>query len=169
MEESFEDFRRRIQKANNPRPNKTLPKKTGIKEAFKYEKESGWKILKKGVNDHVYSKIIMTMGEKIAQALVEGHEVVLPCNMGSLAIRMIPTRHKVDWNATMKFWYENKDMMKRKFLVKTKRLYEPLFDYKPNKRGYFKNSSMMRFRPNRVLAKQIRDEIEAGRAYEFVN
>ena len=90
--------------------------------------------------------------------------------MGSLELRAnkpkivlngkkVKTNLPIDWNATLKLWYEDKQAYKDKFLVKTVESEIYKIYYSKNKANY-NNKSFYQFIPNREFKLQLKHALK---------
>ena len=92
--------------------------------------------------------------------------------MGSLEIRKRPTRVAIvdgklvtnlpiDWDATLKLWYEDEEAFNNKTLVRIEN--EEVFKvYYNKKEANYNNKSFYEFKPNRDIQRSLTKHIRAG-------
>lgn len=82
------------------------------------------------VTERKYGEIIKATNDIIQERLLDGCQVVFPYGLGSLQIESrenvanivdgkIHTSYMIDWNETLKLWFENDECRQRKMLVRT--------------------------------------------------
>jgi Na+-transporting NADH:ubiquinone oxidoreductase subunit NqrF len=98
------------------------------------------------------------MNLKIADEILKGKEVRFPRRMGALEIRKKPTKVeyidgeivdnlKVDWDTTLKLWYEDKESYDNKTIIKLE-TDETFLVYYHKRRAVFNNRSYYAFSTN---------------------
>jgi hypothetical protein len=97
----------------------------------------------------------------MAEQLISGKDVKFPQRMGQLEVRKyntyvkyqegkIKTNRGIDWNATLKLWFEDEDAKKEKLLVKAED--SEVFTILYNRMiANYNNKTLYQFKPNRSL------------------
>ena len=112
----------------------------------------------------------------LREELLKGNDVKLPCKLGQLEIRKysptittdgkkIKTNLPIDWNATLKLWYEDKQSYEDKFLVRINvpEVYRVV--YNKNNANY-NNKSFYQFTPNRELKQGLKRSIKENADFD---
>ena len=128
---NFEEFRKSTLKVKGKRYHK-IKGSIGVKDMFKIAAKAQWYGKEFPMSLSEYFKIVREMNKLLAQELIEGRDVTLPCKMGMLEVRKYPTYVKfengkiktnraVDWNATLKLWHEDAEAREDKILVRSEK------------------------------------------------
>lgn len=131
MEESFSEFQKKVKKVGGRRKHGVL-NSYGVYDIYKHIRKKGWYDIGSPVKEGEFYKIIRMMNKEVANAILDGHYVKLPCKMGSLDLRKsVPTlafrngkliNHlPVDWASTLKLWYEDEEAYRDRILVRHER------------------------------------------------
>ena len=124
-----------------------------------------------------YYYIIRRMNSLLGEALSEGTELQLPCRMGKLELRRYRLEPKIvdgklvykapiDWDATLKLWYEDAESLKNKTLVKIDSRNNFRVMYNKGKANY-DNKSVFLFTLNRSLKKKVSQSAKDGKIDGF--
>lgn len=159
---SYKEFRKSILKTSDKRKH-TIKNSLGVRDAYKWGKRNG--LLKK-VSETEFYKIIRSVNNDLAQQLIQGQDVKLPQRMGQLEVRKfetyvklhngkLKTNRSVDWDATLKLWYEDEEAKENKILIKCED--KQVFTVFYNKMiANYNNKTIYLFKPNRALSNAIR-------------
>lgn len=127
-EESFEEFKRRLQKHRGAgKVRGTCPTN---RDMYRWIcKNRVFNLTMSVLTEGQWSKIIQEVHNAIIERLIEGHTIVLPYRMGRLDLERWDRRVKinrgkastnlpVNWLATLKLWYEDRDAMEKKIRIR---------------------------------------------------
>lgn len=166
-----EEFLKNIKKVNNKRTHK-IKNSYGVYDGYKYYRKNKPKEKKYVLSESQYFSIIRRINNLLLDNLISGNDIIFPNRMGKLEIRKIETKIEirdgkvketlpVDWDRTIKLWYEDEDSYKNKTLVKAKEkeIYKIFYN---RTLANFVNKSFYYFRPNRTLKIRIKDKIKEG-------
>lgn len=171
--ESYESFRNKILKLDKPRVHK-IRNSIGIYDGFKFYRKNRPNVSKYVLTESQYFAITRKVNELLSDNLIQGEEVKLPHRMGRIEIRKaagevrldvngnIVTNLPIDWDRTLKLWYEDEESYKDKTLVKVEE--KEIFKVYYN-RGFanFNNKSFYEFNVNRDLKRRLKQRIKEGR------
>lgn len=174
---SLESFRSSILKLNSNRKHKVTNSYTTY-EAYKWIRKNKWLNIGKPLTEHEFYSIVRKINKLLGEALVNGDDVVLPCRMGRLEIRKydanitikdgkIKTNLPIDWNETIKLWYEDEDSYKNRTLIKAKEKELYKIFYNKNIANY-PNKSFYTFNINKELKLKLKDSIKEGNIEAFI-
>lgn len=161
--ETFDEYRTRILKRNCKNKNFIIKNSWGSK--YIYRSVSKNHIFKE-FNESTLSAIIRGVNELLAVDLAKGTPVSLP-HIGTFYINLpdsyyyrkngkLHTNKYVNWKATHKLWYEDKEAEKEKILLRVNnRVYHITWD-----RGVFNNNGFYKFRAHRSLKAKLKDNIK---------
>lgn len=169
--EELGDFIKKTRKVNGPRKHK-INHSYGVYDGYKYYRKNKPKGSKYVLTESQYFAIIRAINTILAFNLAKGNEITLPCHMGTLEIRKSETYIKlensklktnlpIDWDKTLKLWYEDSESYKDKTLIRMeeKELFRVFYNkYKAN----YNNKSYYQFTPNRNLKLQLKINVKNG-------
>ena len=175
MEENnadYQKFLRDLQKWGS-KPHK-IGHCLGTRDAWKWVRKNKWEALGgKPFDQLMYSKIINNVNKALVEQLLDGHEIEFPFQMGSLILKSRPVvvkfkkgklinNYRIDWEKTLNYWFEDKEALKKREVVK--RIQKNIYSIKYQKdKAKFKNRHFYLFRANRNLVKSLGNVIENGR------
>lgn len=168
---NFEDFRKSTLKLNEKRNHK-IKNSVGVRDIYKMcLKSKKFKSVGR-VSEHEFYKITRTVNNLLAQELINGNDVKLPKRMGQLEVRKfnlfvkfvegkIKTNRGIDWQATLKLWYEDEEAKAEKILVRKEDTERYIIFYNRATANY-NNKTLYQFKPNRELICAIRKAGKEG-------
>ena len=162
---NFEEFRKSTLKVNKNRKHK-ITNSIGIKHLLKKCRDTRWYGEELRVDERTFCTITRTVNDLIAEELLKGNDFNLPQRMGQFEIRKyenylrfeegkIKTNRGIDWNATLKLWFEDEEAKENKTLVKVEDEETFILYYNRVKANY-NNKTLIGFKPNRALLKKIK-------------
>lgn len=173
MEE--EEFLSRVKKVDGPREHHVRGS-WGVYDAYKWYRKNKPSDRKYVLTESQYFAIIRRINMALREELINGNDVKLPCKMGQLEVRKylptittegkkIKTNLPIDWNATLKLWYEDKEAYEDRFLVRINvpEIYK-IF-YNKNLANY-NNKSFYQFTPNRELKLGLKHSIKENPEFD---
>ena len=168
---SLEDFKRTTLKLNEPRTHKVTGS-LGVYDAYKYIGKNKWLNIGRPLSEHEFYSIIRKVNEYLADSLLRGHDIVLPHKMGRIEVKKyearitlegnkVKTNLPIDWDRTLKLWYEDEESYKNKTLIKMEE--KEIFKVCYNKsKADFNNKSFYQFDINRDLKRRLKQQIKNG-------
>ena len=160
MEE--QEFLNKVRKVKESRNHK-VKNSYGIYDGYKFYRKNKPKDPKYVLTESQYFAITRKVNEFLAEALSKGEDVILPFRLGRIEVRKYESRITwdgkkvksnlpIDWDRTLKLWYEDEEAYKNKTLIKIeeKEIYK-IF-YNRNLADYT-NKSFYQFNFNRELKK----------------
>lgn len=162
---SFEEFRKSMLKVSEKRNHK-IKGSVGIKRILKYCNDNNWFGNKVSAREKEFSRIVSCVNALMAQELLNGNEIILPCKMGALEIRKfgtyvkfvdgkVKTNRGINWKETLQLWYEDEEAKKNKTLLKMED--KEVFTLHYNRIGAnYNNKIFYKFKPHRILSTAIR-------------
>lgn len=167
----FKDFKVAVQRAPDSRVHK-ITGSLGSYDAYKYIRKNKWFDIGQRLTEKQFYKIIRTINDFLAQALSRGVEIKLPHRLGVLEVRKRPTRISlidgkvvttmpIDWDRTLKLWYEDPESYQNRTLVRIET--EEVFKIYYNKNtANYNNKSFYEFKPNRDVKRRLNKYIKMG-------
>lgn len=173
----YQQFKDEIKKVNGTRVHKVTGS-IGVYDAYKFIRKNKWFDIGKALTEKQFYRIIRKINQHLAEEICSGHQINLPHRMGTLEIRKRPARLSIqdgklvtnlpiDWDATLKLWYQDEESFKNKTLVRVEN--EEIFKVYYNKySAVYNNKSFYSFRPNRELQRNIKKCAEEGTLDAFL-
>lgn len=168
---NIEEFMSSAKKAKGKRIHK-VRNSWGVKDAFCYYRKTRPKDSKYVLTECEFLSIIRKINDILRQLIIRGEEITLPEKMGKLELRKrqtivefkegkLKTNLPVDWDSTLKLWYEDAQSYKNKKLVRqeTKEVFKVF--YNKYKADYI-NKSFYQFHINREIKKGLKNKIKNG-------
>ena len=170
--ESFIEFRKRVSKATSHHKHK-IRNSLGVYDGYKWYRKNKPDNKKYILSESQYFAIIRQMNNILSEELARGNEVILPLRMGILEIRKyeksikigeddkVITNLPVDWDNTLKLWYEDREAYENKTLLRIdeKEIYKIVW----NKENVnFNNKAFYEFVFNRDLKQKLKHNIKEG-------
>lgn len=176
-EQNYKDFVNQVKKINDTRNHK-IKGSLGVYDAYKYIRKNKWFNIGRPLKEHEFYSIIRQVNLKLADELVKGAEIKLPHRLGSLEIRKRPSRVAIvngklvtnlpiDWDATIKLWYNDEESFRDKTLVRVEN--EEIFKVYYNKtKAEYNNKTFYDFKPNREIKKKLTKAAKLGTLDAFL-
>lgn len=172
----YKDFINSIKKVNNNRKHK-VTNSYGSKDAFHYYRQIRPNDSKYVLTDCQYLKIIRLINNHLRESLIKGEDVLLPERMGRLELRKskptikfengkLKTTLPVNWDATLKLWYDNPICKEKKQLVRQE--VSDIFKVYYNKaKALYNNKIFYEFNTNRTIKVNLKKQIKANKIDAF--
>ena len=172
----YNEFLKNIKKVRNERHHK-VNNSYGSKDAFHYYRKIKPNDSKYVLTDCQYLKIIRLINDALRKSLIEGKDVLLPERMGRLELRKsknsikfvdgkLKTNLPVNWDATLKLWYDNPSSKNKKQLVRQETIETYRVYYNKNKANY-NNKSFYEFSTNREIKVGLKKNIKLNKIDAF--
>lgn len=150
----------------------------GVYDGFKYYRKNKPASPEYILTESQYFSIIRKINTILGEALANGEDITLPCSLGRLEIRKYePKIHidnekvranlPIDWNRTIKLWYEDKESYQNKTLIKINEKEIFKIYYNRNIANYT-NKSFYQFKVNRSIKERLKDNIRMGNIEAFM-
>ena len=145
----------------------------GIYDCYKYIRKNQWYNIGRPLKEHEFYSIIRSVNVLLADGLANGNDIHFPHGMGVLEVRKFPrgvkiidgklvNTYPVDWNKTLKLWYEDEEAKNNKAVIRFENdyIYQVLYNkYKAN----YGNLCFYEFDLNRFIKVALRDNINKGK------
>lgn len=172
----YKDFIKEVKKVKKERYHK-VTNSYGSKDAFHYYRKIKPDDSKYVLTDCQFLHIIRLINDDLRDLLIEGKDVTLPEQMGRLELRKITNTIKfvngkiktnlpIDWNATLKLWYDNPMCKERKQLVRQENT-ETFKVYYNKTKAKYTNKTFYEFDPNRLLKVNLKNNIKLNKIDAF--
>lgn len=150
----------------------------GVYDGYKYYRKTKPKESKYILSESNYFSIIRRVNELLVELLIEGNDITFPMRMGRLELRKynpkiyikdgkVKTTLPVDWDRTLKLWYEDEESYKNKTLVKIEE--KEIFKVYYNRNiANFVNKSFYKFNLNRDVKRRLKKVIKDNKIDAFM-
>lgn len=173
---NFEEFRDKTKNVTESRTHK-VKDSIGIRQIFLFVQKNKWFNRGKAVREQQFQQIVRNVNNLLTQELIDGKVIKFPQGMGALELRKLQNTarivdgklkvsYPIDWDATLKLWYEDQEALQNKTIVRVtdkevfKILYNKTAANYPNK-GFFE------FKVNRDIKVRLKRRIKQGRIEAF--
>ena len=165
-----------IKKVNKPRKHK-VTNSIGVYSAYKFIRKNKWLNIGRSLTEHEFYSIIRKINDYFADSLLHGEDIKLPHRMGRIELRKynarinfdgnkVKTNLPIDWDRTLKLWYEDEEAYKEKTLVKVEE--KEIFKVYYNKQlADYNNQVFYEFNVNRELKKRLKQRIKEEKLDAF--
>ena len=170
------DFLSSIKKLKEPRKHKVTGS-IGVYQAYKFLRKNKWLNIGRHLTEHEFYSIIRKVNDYLADSFLHGNDIKLPHRMGRIELRKydarisfdgkkIKTNLPIDWDRTLKLWYEDEEAYKERTLVKMEE--KEIFKVYYNKQlADYNNQVFYEFNVNRELKKRLKQRIKEGKLDAF--
>ena len=168
---SFNEFEKAVRKKHSKRKHK-IKGSWGEYDFYKWLRKRKWEDIGGRLTEKEFYMLMDDIFKGISDKLVEGEGLKLPYRLGSIELGKkegiakyhngkLITNYQIDWQKTIKLWYEDKEAMKKKQLVRI--VEKSIF-----KVAYLKKiSPYIALFPNRTLKLNIKDAIKENKIDAF--
>lgn len=170
------DFLSSVRKLNEPRVHK-VNHSLGVYDAYKFLRKNKWFNIGRPLTEHEFYSIIRRVNNYLADSFLRGQDVKFPHRMGQLELRKynatfdivngkVKTNLPIDWDRTLKLWYEDEEAYKERTLVKVeeKEIYRVYYN---KQLADYQNMVFYEFKVNRELKRSIKQRIKEGKLDAF--
>lgn len=167
----LQEYRKEVLKVDKPRKT-SISNSWGVYDAFKYYRKNKPKDKKYVLSESQYFAIVRRTNLLLVEELFNQNDIVFPYSMGRLEVRKtiprvyidngkIKSTYPIDWDRTIRLWYEDQESRKKKTLLKKKE--KAVFRIVYNKsKAFYTNKNYFEFKVNRPLKLALRDVILQG-------
>ena len=173
---TYEEFKFEVQHLSSPRKHK-VTNSIGVYSAYKWIRKNKWLNIGRPITEHEFYSIIRKVNDYLADSFLHGNDIKLPHRMGRIELRKydvrvsldgekVKTNLPIDWDRTLKLWYEDEEAYKEKTLVKVEE--KEIFKVYYNKQlADYNNQVFYEFNVNRELKKRLKQRIKEGKLDAF--
>lgn len=177
LDKGLIEFLKSVKRVNESRTHK-VKNSYGVYDGFKFYRKNRPKEHKYVLTESQYFSIIRKVNELLGESLINGEDITLPCRLGRLELRKyntritidgkkIKTNLPIDWDRTLKLWYEDEESYKNKTLIKVEE--KEIFKIYYNRNiAEYKNKSFYEFNVNRNIKRKLKCNIEDGKIDAFL-
>ena len=144
----------------------------GVYDAYKLIRKNKWYDIGRPVTEHEFYSIVRNVNNLLAEEIANGGTVTFPSRMGKLELRKfqkgvslvdgkLKITYPINWEDTLKLWFEDEEAKKNKTLVRN----ECDFVYHVRYDKYdatYENKSFYQFTLNRFIKIKLKDKILKG-------
>lgn len=168
---NLQEYRNAVLKVDKPRKT-SINNSWGVYDAFKYYRKNKPKDKKYVLSESQYFAIVRRTNLLLAEELCNQNDIVFPYSMGRLEVRKtiprvyidngkIKSTYPIDWDGTIRLWYEDQESRKKKTLLKKKE--KAVFRIVYNKsKAMYTNKNYFEFIVNRTIKRSLKDTILQG-------
>ena len=165
----MDDFRKQVLRVNEPRKHK-INNSVGVYDAYKWIRKNKWLDIGQPISEHDFYTIVRHINDYLAECLSNGQDIILPHKLGRLEVRKfgakielkgdtVKTNLPVDWDKTLKLWFEDEEAYKERTLIKMEE--KEIFSFYYNKtKANYNNKSFYNFQFNRQLKQALKKNIK---------
>ena len=172
----WKEFRTSVCHLNEYRTHK-VSGSLGVYDAYKFLRKRKWLNIGRPLTEHEFYSIIRKVNDYLADSFLHGNDIKLPHRMGRIELRKydvrvsfdgekVKTNLPIDWDRTLKLWYEDEEAYENKTLVKVEE--KEIFKVYYNRQlADYNNQSFYEFNVNRELKKRLKQRIKEGKLDAF--
>lgn len=165
---SFNNFQNNLLKRSSRKLAK-VRNSFGVYDVYKLIRKNQWYNIGKPLTEHEFYSIIRAVNNIFAKEIALGNSVVFPQRMGMLELRKnergvsivdgkLKVTYPVNWNETIKLWFEDEKARKEKTLLRDEQRFVYKVKYNKYKANY-DNKSFYEFALNRKIKKALKENI----------
>lgn len=172
MIDNFIEFKRRVRRSSEHRKHK-IRNSLGVYDAYKWIRKNKWLDIGRPLTEHEFYSMIREINNLISEEISLGNEFKLPHRMGTIELRKydssikidnngkVVTNLPIDWDRTLKLWYEDKESYNNKTLIRLEEdeIYKVVYN-KGN--ANYNNRSFYEFTFNKDLKSRLKHNIKEG-------
>lgn len=172
---TYNEFRRFVQ--NSGCRSYRVSGSIGSYDAYKWIRKNHWLNIGRPLTEHEFYSIIRRVNNYLADSFLKGQDIKFPHKMGQLELRKydakfsieegkVKTNLPIDWDRTIKLWYEDEEAYKEKTLVKVeeKEIYKVYYN---KQLADYRNMVFYGFNVNRELKRKIKQRIKEEKLDAF--
>lgn len=156
----YKEFLEKVQKKRTKKVYK-ITGSWGVHDALNHIRKNHWYNIGRPVTEKEFYAIIRGVNKLLAESFANGNDIEFPHAMGVLEMRKIKAgvrlikgklvnTYPVDWEKTMKLWYEDEEAREQKLLIRHESDYVCILFYNRFKATY-KNQIYYEFKCNRFM------------------
>lgn len=168
----YQDFKVQIVKANTKKQAKVRGS-YGVYDAYKHIRKNKWYDIGRPLKEHEFYSIVRKVNDLLADEIALGHTVTFPSRMGYLELRKVENgvsiadgklkiTYPINWEETLKLWFEDEEAKKEKTLVRDEDKYRYRVRYCKYDATY-ENKSFYQFDLNRFIRKKLKENIKSNK------
>lgn len=167
----YKEFSNTIKKTTVSRPKK-VRNSWGIYDIYKHIRKNKWYDIGRPLTEHEFYSIVRGINDLLADEIASGKTITFPSRMGKLELRKsergvsivdgkLKITYPINWEETIKLWYEDEQARKDKVLLRNENKY--LYRVKYCKfDATYENKSFYEFSLNRFIKVALKENINKG-------
>lgn len=168
----LQEFQNEVMKKRGKKKMK-VSNSWGVYDAYKHIRKHRWYDIGRPLKEKEFYSIIRKINNLLAEEVKNGREISFPCRMGKLELRKLKrgvslvdgklrNTYPVNWEETVKLWYEDKEAKERKLLVRNE--VDTIYRVRYCKYdATFENKCFYEFSLNRFIKIALKDNINKGK------
>lgn len=175
---TLQEFSSQVRRASSHHEHK-ITNSYGVYDYFKFYRRTKPREKRFVLTESQYFAIIRRVNSALAALFVTGKEIRFPMRMGTLELRKSVKTPKIgpdgkvvfntliDWDKTIKLWYEDEEAYKNKTLIKqeSKEVFKTFYNKSV---ATYNNKSFYLFQLNKELRREISKNIRKGKIDAFL-
>lgn len=168
-EMGYTEFKNQVVKSR-VRKQAKIRNSWGSYDIYKHIRKNGWYDIGRPVKEHEFYSIIREVNKLLAEEIANGNTVIFPYRMGKLELRKsergvslvdgkLKITYPVNWDETIRLWFEDKEARKNKTLLRNEEDYVYHVKYCKHDANY-ENKSFYQFTLNRFIKQELKKNIE---------
>lgn len=173
MQEGFEEFRKSVQRKGSNTTKMKVTNSFGVYDCYKAIRGNHWFDIGRPLKEGEFYSIIRGINKRLAENLANGETVTFPSRMGVLELRKyesgvqlvegkLKITYPIDWNETIKLWYEDAEARKKKTLLRIENKFIYHIKYCKEDATY-DNKAFYLFTLNEFIKRALKDNIKEGK------
>ena len=164
---TYEEFRIGTLKANQKKHHFKINNSYGTKDAYRWARKN--KLIRRELSETNFRKIINGLNQSLQDQLLSGKDIKFPEQLGRIEIRKydtfvnleggkIRTNLSIDWDKTLRLWYEDEEAYNNKSLVRceTQEKFKIIYN---KKKAKYNNKVFYEFTPTRQIKLKLKELI----------
>lgn len=164
---TYEEFRIGKLKANQKKHHFKVNNSYGTKDAYRWAMKN--RLIRRELKETDYRKIINALNQSLQDQLLSGKDMKFPERLGRVEVRKyktfvnleedkIKTNLAVDWDKTLRLWYEDEEACDNKTLIRCETDEKFRIIYNKRKAKY-NNKVFYEFSPTRQIKLKLKELI----------
>lgn len=150
----------------------------GTKQAWRWLKKNKWLNLGQPITEREFGLIVKSINKFLAEQLLSGHDIILPCRMGRIEIRKYKARIKcengkiitnlpINWKRTLQLWHDDDEAYNNKIIVRqeAKEIFRIIYN---RQSANYNNKSFYQFSATRDVRKTLSKKIKDNKIDAFL-
>ena len=167
----YKEFKNKTIKNCSKRKTK-ISNSWGVYDIYKHIRKNGWYDIGRPLKEQEFYSIVREINKLLAQNITQGDSVTFPHKMGKLELRKfeqgvsivdgkLKNTYPINWEETLRLWYENEEARKNKILLRDENKYIYRVRYEKYDATY-ENKRFYQFTLNRFIRQALKENIEKG-------
>jgi hypothetical protein len=170
-QQTFEEFRQQV--TGPKREKKRVTGSIGVYDIYKKLRKKGWLNIGRPLTEKEFYSIIRKTNQYLAKEIAMGRTIKFPARMGMLELRKqkngvsivkdkLKISYPINWNETLRLWYDDPEAMRNKVLMRDEEKYTYRVKYEPFDATY-ENKCFYQFALNTFIRRELKKNIKDGK------